>query len=126
MDLGTPSKETSVQAGRRVEDEALLFLTRESGFRLVARNYRKRFGELDIIGEEKRLGGKLELVFVEVRFRAADGWVDAVDSVTWGKRRKVERAARSFLLEYRGAASSVRFDILAFDGRSWQHLRGAW
>jgi Holliday junction resolvase-like predicted endonuclease len=89
-------------------------------------SYRKRYGEVDLIAEESRPDGAVELVFLEVRLRSGNGWVNGIESVVSSKRRRIERTARSFLCGYRGRASSIRFDVLAYDGKSWTHCRAAW
>lgn len=94
------------------------------GARLLARNYRARVGEIDLVFEEQRRG--LELVFVEVRIRTSTSWVSGAESVDWRKRKRLEKTARRFLVDYRGGARSVRFDILDWDGKQWTHWENAW
>ena len=95
--------------GRQAENFAALFL-QQQGLKLVARNYRCRFGEIDLIARD----GKT-LVFVEVRMRASDQFGGAAASITAGKRRKLLRTARHYLA---GAAHTpaCRFDALLVNG----------
>ena len=95
--------------GRHAENFAALFL-QQQGLKLVARNYRCRFGEIDLIARD----GKT-LVFVEVRMRASDQFGGAAASITAGKRRKLLRTARHYLA---GAAHTpaCRFDALLVNG----------
>ncbi|MCM2279367.1 MAG: YraN family protein [Oligoflexia bacterium] len=86
---------------------------------LLARNFRCKAGEIDLVFEERGV----ELVFVEVRCRLKGGWVDGVSSVTFGKQRRLKRAIAQFLARYRGQARSARVDLLAWDGKAWEHLR---
>jgi putative endonuclease len=88
---------------------AALFL-QQQGLKLVARNYRCRFGEIDLVA----LDGTT-LVFVEVRMRASDQFGGAAASITAGKRRKLLRTARHYLA---GAARTpaCRFDALLVNG----------
>lgn len=95
--------------GRHAENLAALFL-QQQGLKLVARNYRCRFGEIDLIAREGNT-----LVFVEVRMRASDRFGGAAASITAGKRRKLLRTARHYLA---GAtrAPPCRFDALLVSG----------
>lgn len=96
---------------------------------LIARNYRRKVGEIDLIFEEERLAApsseKYEIVFVEVRYRGPHSWQSGIESVGFRKRRRLSLAIRSFLAHYRGPASSVRVDILAWDGTNWEYVPNA-
>lgn len=90
------------------EKQALKYLRRQ-GLKLVCRNYLCPLGEVDLIMRHHDT-----LVFVEVRFRAASGWVSAAESVTLAKQRKVIRAAAHYLQRHqRYANMPCRFDVLA-------------
>ena len=95
------------QSGRRAEELAADFL-RAAGCEILARNYRRRLGELDIIA---RCAGVL--VVAEVRTRASDAFGGAAASVTRAKQRRITRAAHQ-LLQQRAelARLPVRFDVL--------------
>ena len=97
--------------GARFEQCALGHLER-AGLKLVERNFRTRFGELDLI---MRDGGTL--VFVEVRYRGNARFGGGAASVGAAKRAKLARAAQGFLLAHPHLASlPCRFDVVAFDG----------
>ena len=95
--------------GRQAENLAALFL-QQQGLKLIARNYRCRYGEIDLIARE----GKT-LVFVEVRMRASERFGGAAASITAGKRHKLLRTARHYLA---GATRTpaCRFDALLVNG----------
>ncbi len=98
------------QLGQLAETAALDFL-RHQGLRLVARNWRCRLGELDLVMQENDT-----LVFVEVRYRRHQGWGGALSSVTPAKQQKLIRAAQSFLQqEPRWSKHPCRFDVIAPD-----------
>jgi putative endonuclease len=80
----------------------------QSGFTIVARNFRCRMGELDIVARRARL-----LVIAEVRLRSRTQFGGAAHSITAAKRARIVRATR-FLLYVRPrlAALSLRFDAL--------------
>jgi putative endonuclease len=78
--------------------------------KVLARNYRCRTGEIDIVADD---GGTL--VFVEVKERRGDSHGSAVEAVTAVKRRRVVRAARVYAATHGLSESRVRFDVLAID-----------
>jgi putative endonuclease len=97
--------------GAHFEQLALEHLQR-AGLQLVERNFRTRFGELDLI-----LRDAGTLVFAEVRYRRDHRFGGGVASVGPGKRAKLERTARGFLqLHPQLASLPCRFDVIAFDG----------
>jgi len=95
-------------SGARAEDLCAQVLQR-AGLRLVARNWRCRLGEIDLIAEE---GGTL--VFAEVRMRSGSGFGGAAESVTAAKRERLLAAARLYLSQRREAPT--RFDVFLVDG----------
>ncbi|MEN9313699.1 MAG: hypothetical protein RIS35_92 [Pseudomonadota bacterium] len=109
------------RAGRAAEQRALDYLT-SRGHVLLARNFRVRSGELDLVLQCGR-----ELVVVEVRQRASRAFGGAAASVTPAKRARVRRAAQAFLFERFGAAAwpAVRFDVVAIDGTDIDWIRAA-
>ena len=98
------------RAGARAED-LCADLMRRAGLRIVARNWRCRHGEIDLIAEE---GGTL--VFAEVRMRSGSGFGGAAESVTAAKRERLLAAARLYLSRRREAPA--RFDVFLVDGES--------
>ncbi|HEX7369152.1 MAG TPA: YraN family protein [Rhodanobacteraceae bacterium] len=97
--------------GAHFEQLALERLER-AGLQLVERNYRTRFGELDLIMRDGTT-----LVFAEVRYRRDVRFGGGAASVGSGKRAKLVRAAQGFLQAHpRLAALPCRFDVVAFDG----------
>ena len=122
------SDDLRAQLGRLGEQLAAEHLTRR-GFEIVERNYRTRWGELDIVAYDGRT-----LAFCEVKTRrlTASGR-DPLESVHSLKRSKVRKMAARWLIERtdRPYADNVRFDAIGVtldsSGRlvSLQHLEGA-
>jgi putative endonuclease len=110
-----------LEFGRDAEERALLYFSAQPGVRLLDRNYRFRGGEIDLIFEDRD-----ELVFIEVRARAAGGLVQGFETLDWKKRHRLERVIRHYLARYRGTAKRLRLDVLSWDGKAWTHLRNAW
>ncbi len=78
----------------------------QKGWRILARNYRKRCGELDIVA----LDGD-ELVAVEVKTRKYNSMTYGADAVNWSKKRKIALTLLEFAAENGMEASVMRFDI---------------
>ncbi len=97
--------------GQRAEQAASKWL-QQRGLRLLQRNYRCRFGELDLIMLQAEC-----LVFVEVRCRAGNAYGGALASVTHSKQKKLQRAAQHFLQRHSNHRHRpVRFDVVALTG----------
>lgn len=97
-----PSRQSLGRAG---EELALAFLCAQ-GWRLVARNVRSRYGEVDLVGQEGE-----ELVFVEVKARASLRCGTPEEALTERKRRRLWQTAASFLAG--SPRMKVRFDLVA-------------
>ena len=91
------------------------------GWRLLARNFTVRGGELDLVFEETTVSG-LCLVFVEVRMRRAGG-LDPRETLDPLKVMRLHRAGAVFLMRYRGFAKAVRFDLVGIHGGELRHFR---
>lgn len=110
-----PSQNNS--SGSAAEELAAAYLQRH-GVRLVARNYRCRGGELDLIG---LLGDTLLLV--EVRLRQGQDFGGAAASITRTKQRRVTLAARHFLAAHpQWQRQPCRFDCLLLDQLSPERI----
>jgi putative endonuclease len=92
-------------AGRSAERLAAAFLERQ-GLKLLAHNYRCRFGEVDLVLRDGNT-----LVFAEVRLRSSTAFGGAGASVTLAKQRKIVKAAQHYL-GGRGDAMPCRFDAV--------------
>ena len=122
----TPERRS--QLGRLGEQLAAEHLARR-GFQIVERNYRTRWGELDIVAFDGRT-----LAFCEVKTRRAGGSpVGPLEAIRAVKRSRVRRMAGSWLTERtdRPYADRLRFDAIGVTldsaGRlvSLEHLEGA-
>ncbi len=100
---------TELLNGSAAEGMAATYL-QQQGLVLVARNYRCRFGEIDLIMTEGDT-----LVFVEVRMRAGDAFGGAAASITAAKQAKLLIAARHYLSGLR-REPACRFDAVLITG----------
>ncbi len=92
--------------GQQAEDFALDYL-RNQGLALLERNYRSRYGEIDLIMREHDI-----TVFAEVRYRSSDRYGGAVTSVDRRKQERLLATAQCYYKEKR-PGGSLRFDVLA-------------
>jgi len=104
--------------GREAEERACELL-RGLGYRIMARNWRTRFGEIDIIARE---GGTI--VFVEVKARSGVGYGGPSGAVDAAKQRRIATTASLFLQET-GCELPARFDVVAFSGEEPRLHRNA-
>lgn len=94
--------------GDAAEELALAYLL-EQGLTLVARNYRSRFGEIDLI-----LRDAATIVFVEVRLRGRAAFTTALESVTAEKQQRIRLAAQHYLAG-RSRPPPCRFDVIVLE-----------
>jgi len=106
-------RETRHIRGRRAEQRALRFL-RDYGLKYLGGNFRTPVGEIDLILQD----GKT-IVFVEIRSRSSDKYMDAVESIDHRKVSRIINAGRWYL-QYHGLYESAlcRFDVVTLTGKS--------
>lgn len=92
--------------GRSGEAEAAGALE-GAGYRILARNYRCPFGEVDVVAEEGDV-----LVFVEVKTRSSLSYGLPRDAITAAKRRKLARTASHYLMEHVATDRAYRVDVV--------------
>jgi putative endonuclease len=78
------------------------------GLRTIARNYRTRAGEIDLIMVDDD-----ELAFVEVRYRSRADFGAGADTVDARKQRRLALAASHFLVRYGSDSPPCRFDVVS-------------
>jgi putative endonuclease len=96
--------------GMRGEDAAVLHLE-TLGYEILARNWRSRLGELDVVARD---GGTL--VFVEVKLRYDP--LNPLEAVDARKRQRLSRLAFDFLSRHCMLGRPARFDVIAVEGRT--------
>ena len=104
------------QLGQEGEQLALQFLHGQ-GLMHVESNFRRPFGEIDLI-----MLDHATLVFVEVRSRAKGRFGGAAASVTPAKQRRLVLAAQAYLKRY-PVVPVCRFDLIAIDGGAIEWLK---
>jgi putative endonuclease len=96
-------------SGVEAEERACLLL-KEQGYMIVARNWRSRYGEIDIIARDGST-----IVFVEVKARSSHGFGGPDAAVDIGKQRRIASTAAQFLQQTR-CELQARFDVVTFSG----------
>src|SRR5437867_4864644 len=93
--------------GKTGEDLACRELERR-GYTIVARRYRRRGGELDIIARDGQT-----MVFVEVKARDGRQFGDGSEAVNWFKRRRIVALASEYLARHAMTSCACRFDVVS-------------
>jgi putative endonuclease len=81
---------------------------RALGLRILARNWRCRYGELDVIAAD----GDRTVVFIEVKTRSGDGFGGIAEAVTRAKVRRIRRLAGIWLAGQDTGWAQVRIDVI--------------
>ena len=101
--------------GRWAERQAESHL-RGRGLKLIARNYRSRFGEVDLIMSDDEV-----IVFVEVKRRQSARFMNPAESVDVHKQRRLGLAAGRFLATHpRYGRQPARFDVVTITGPNYR------
>ncbi|MCX7897387.1 MAG: YraN family protein [Rhodocyclaceae bacterium] len=103
--------------GLAMEAAAADYLARQ-GVKVIARNFRIRGGEIDLVCEEGNT-----IVFVEVRSRRRKDYGSAAESISWSKRKRLILAARGWLMRH--GMRACRFDCVLFDGGRLTWIKNA-
>ena len=105
--------------GRKGERIACRYLLKQ-GFDILARRYRSRSGELDIIAYEGAL-----LVFLEVKTRSSADFGEPWEFVDWQKQQTLRRTAEDFIADHDLGQYAYRFDIVSVLGTEATLFRNA-
>jgi putative endonuclease len=95
--------------GKLGEDLACAALERR-GYAILARRYRSRFGEIDIVASCDET-----TVFVEVKTRAGDEFGGGAEAVTPWKQRRIAKMAADYLSRHDLHDTACRFDVVTVD-----------
>ncbi|WAC89922.1 YraN family protein [Mycobacterium sp. Aquia_213] len=99
---------TRIELGAMGEALAAEYLTR-MGLRIVDRNWRCRYGELDVIAADD---ATRTVVFVEVKTRTGDGYGGLAHAVTPRKVRRLRRLAGLWLAAQDLRWAAIRIDVI--------------
>lgn len=96
-----------LELGKSGEDYAVYFLCNK-GYTIIHRNYRCRFGEIDIIANLKDI-----LIFVEVKTRKSAFLESPFEAVTQKKQQQISKVAQEYLSKNKLFGSDARFDVVS-------------
>lgn len=97
------------RGANRGEDIAVRFL-KKKGFSILERNYRSRYGEIDIVCSDGEI-----ISFVEVKSRSTFNHGLPQEFVDRRKRKKINLTALHYIKEKRTGSRPMRFDVVAVD-----------
>lgn len=100
---------TTSKTGKLAEDFAVNFLS-QKGYKILTRNFRSRFGEIDIIAKDGDT-----LVFVEVKARWNRNFGLPEESVTASKIQKIIKTSQYYSLSHPNLPKKQRIDVLAIE-----------
>jgi len=109
LSKNSSEKPKAVDIGTLGENEAVRIL-KKHGYKIIERNFRTRFGEIDIIAKDKEY-----TCFVEVKLRKSSYHGTASEMVDAAKQKKIIRAAKIYAYRNRLFESSLRFDVVAIE-----------
>ncbi|MCU1406368.1 MAG: YraN family protein [Glaciihabitans sp.] len=95
------------ELGRRGEQWAVTYLEKH-GLRIIERNWRCSYGEIDVIADDDG-----EFVFVEVKTRSSVAFGHPLQAVTAAKLARMRRLAAAWCAENPGSHHRVRLDVVA-------------
>jgi putative endonuclease len=96
-----------LQLGKVGEELACLELERR-GYAILARRYRRRGGEVDVVAEDDGT-----IVFVEVKAREGVACGDGAEAVTPIKQRRIAQVAVEYLVRHHLSSRPCRFDVVS-------------
>ena len=97
------------ELGAKGEEVAVSYL-KSKGYRIVERNYRIRFGEIDIIAEQGD-----DLVFIEVKTRSGTLFGSPFESVTKQKQKQLSKVALEYISKQGFHDRPARFDVVGIE-----------
>lgn len=96
-----------LQIGNQGEDLAAKYLKKEKAYKLLARNWKYKQDEIDIIAQDGEV-----LVFIEVKTSAIEGLMPTYYRVTKKKKKNLERVCKAYLKTAKPRPKHFRFDIV--------------
>ena len=95
------------QIGELGEDIAVKHLQNE-GYLIIARNYRNKFGEIDIIAKKNNY-----LIFIEVKSRTSEDYLYLAENLYYTQIEHLKNTASYYFVENEKEIDNIRFDLIA-------------
>ena len=93
------------------EDKACEYL-KKLGFKIIERNFRKGYGEIDIVAIDESSKEKV-LTFIEVKTRTSSSFGMPLEAITYWKLKELIKTAQFYKLTHRNLPESLRIDAVA-------------
>lgn len=95
------------------EDKACEYL-KKLGFKIIERNFRKRYGELDIVAVDPSAGsGREVLCFVEVKTRTSNQFGSPLEAINYWKLKSLIKTAQYYKMTHKNLPESLRVDAVS-------------
>lgn len=108
------------EIGAKKENVAAEYL-QSQGMQILERNFRNRFGEIDLIGQDGEY-----LVFLEVKFRKNNSFGMPQEAVDARKQRKICKVADYYRMrKHLSDQTPVRYDVLSICGNEIEWIKNA-
>jgi len=92
-------------------EEAAVEYLKKKNYKIIERNHKNSYGELDIIARFKK-----DIIFVEVKTRRSDKFGKPYEAVDYYKQKKITGAAKAYLYKNKLYDVNVRFDVVEVYG----------
>ena len=106
--------------GNKAEDQAAKYL-QNKGYKILARNFSCKMGEIDIIAEDKQN----TIIFVEVKQRKTNLFGGGLAAVNKAKQRRITLTAAEYIKKTQVKYFALRFDIITITGNDLEHYENA-
>ena len=93
------------------EDKATLYLQKH-GYKILERNYRKTYGEIDIVAIDQSESEKV-LAFVEVKTRTSNMFGSPLEAITYWRLKSLIKTAQYYKMTHRNLPESLRIDAVS-------------
>jgi putative endonuclease len=91
------------------EEIATKFLT-QKGYKIIDRNFRKGYGEIDIISVHDNI-----LVFIEVKTRTTSLYGGAIEAISYSKLQKLTRTCQYYKMLHPKLPQALKIDAILID-----------
>lgn len=93
---------------------------KKQGYKILSINFKTKFGEIDIIAQDKDT-----IVFVEVKRRETLKFGRPIEAIDYRKELKIKRVAEYYLNKTKIYEVNVRFDVIEILGKEISHIKNA-
>ncbi len=107
------------KVGQSNEELACSYL-KKHGYHIITKNYRCKFGEIDIVASKNNY-----LIFVEVKYRKTVKVGYPIEAVTLKKQRVISKCANMYLLQNSAYQEDIRFDVIGILSDEITHIKNA-